>query len=101
MLIWQASELARLTSPEYLEQALTKVGVVDAEWQTRATKAESQLAEAREEIGRIRRETLEEAAKVADAHAVANYSGPLDPNAAMQLGAQSIAAAIRSIGEDR
>lgn len=38
------AELAKVTSTEYLTEAIQKVGMVDAEWQTRAEAAEADKA---------------------------------------------------------
>lgn len=37
------ADLAKATDPQYLATALEKVGVVDAEWQTRAEAAEAEV----------------------------------------------------------
>lgn len=37
------ADLARVTSPEYLAEAIAKVGMVDVEWKARAEAAEAKL----------------------------------------------------------
>ena len=41
------AQISKVTSPEYLAEALEKVGAVDAEWQARVTALEKALADAR------------------------------------------------------
>lgn len=56
--------MERLTNPAYLEGAIRKVGMVDAEWEARAEAAEAQLTALRERAETAEREVerLREAA---------------------------------------
>ena len=69
------AEVAKMTDPAYLTEAIKAVGMVDAEWQARAEKAE---AEAREQTEALARWMIASSFATGHGNNVADLIGELD-----------------------